>query len=69
MKCPNDDGDCNCLYEDFSMDAMDDCIDAYDDSETAVSVDYEKRAMSTLQQLKGMIDNYRKKMHTKSWTC
>ena len=57
LKCPNDDGDCSCLYEDFSMDAMDDCIDAYDDSETAVSVDYEKRAMSTLQQLKGMIDN------------
>ena len=57
MKGPNDDGDCRCLLEDFSVDAMDDCIDAYDDSETAVSVDYEKRAMSSLQQLKSMMDN------------
>lgn len=57
MKCPNGDEDCRCLREDFSTDAMDDCIDAYDDSETAVSVDYEKRAMSTLQQLKSIMDN------------
>lgn len=56
LKCPNDDGDCRCLINNFTDKAMKRCILSYDDYET-ISADYEKRAISTLQQLRGMLDN------------
>lgn len=57
LKCPLPDGDCRCLLKDFSDKAMKKCILSYDDEGENISVDYEKRAVSALQQLRGMIDN------------
>ena len=56
LKCPNKDGDCRCLESDFSDYQLMDCIDNYDDSDE-LSAEYEKRAISMLQQLRGMLDN------------
>ncbi len=56
MKCPTDDGDCSCLLSDFSDKAMKRCINSYADTED-FPVEYEKRVVSALQQLRGMLDN------------
>ncbi|HAE53174.1 MAG TPA: hypothetical protein DCG30_07970 [Ruminococcus sp.] len=56
LKCPNSDGDCRVLLSDFSDRNLKKCINSYDDSDE-ISADYEKRAISTLQQLRGMLDN------------
>lgn len=54
--CPTETGDCRILETDFSLTALDELIDAYDEAEDKrISSKYETEAVSALAQLGGML--------------